>query len=119
MPAARYSEYLGYAPVVRAAMICQCSSAARWETDSGGIPPSGWGIPKGWNPLRPKTLACLNAEFKNGSVQMTIVGIPLFSRAMASCTLHAVQDPQSAMQVTTKSHCEARSSMISSAAGRE
>ena len=63
--------------------------------------------------------ACLNAEFKNGSVQMTIVGIPLFSRAMASCTLHAVQDPQSAMQVTTKSHCEARSSMISSAAGRE
>jgi hypothetical protein len=50
---------------------------------------------------------------------MTIVGIPLFSRAMASCTLHAVQDPQSAMQVTTKSHCEARSSMISSAAGRE
>ena len=76
-------------------------------------------MPRGWNPLRPKTLACRKAEFRNGSVQMTNVGIPLFSSAMASCTLHAVQDPQSAMQVTTKSHWEARSSMISSAAGRE
>ena len=40
---------------------------------------------------------------------MTIVGTPLFSKAMASCTLHAVQDPQSAMQVTTKSHLAAKS----------
>ncbi len=61
-------------------------------------------MPKGWNPLRPKKLACRYAAFKKGSVQMTIVGMPLFSRAIASCTLHAVQDPQSAMQVTTKSH---------------
>ena len=73
----------------------------------------------GWNPLRPKTLAWRKAEFKNGSVQITIVGIPLFSRAIASCTLHAVHDPQSAMAVTTKSHLEANSSTMSSAAGLE
>jgi hypothetical protein len=54
-----------------------------------------------------------------GAVQTTSVGIPRFSRAIASCIQHAVQDPQSAMAVTTKSHRAARVSTMSSAAGRE
>ena len=54
-----------------------------------------------------------------GSVQITTVGIPRFSRVIASCTLHAVQDPQSAMAVTTKSHWSARVWMMSSLAGLE
>ncbi len=54
-----------------------------------------------------------------GAVQTTTVGMPRFSRVIASCTLHAVQDPQSAMAVTTKSQSWARASMMSSAAGLE
>ena len=59
------------------------------------------------------------AESKNGSVQTTTVGMPRFSRVIASCILHAVQEPQSAIAVTTKSHRSESSLMISSAAGRE
>ncbi len=59
------------------------------------------------------------AEFTKGSVQITTVGIPRFSRDMASCTLHEVQDPQSAMAVTTKSHRSDNRSTISAAAGLE
>ncbi len=55
----------------------------------------------------------------NGPVQITTVGIPRFSRVIASCTLHEVQEPQSAMAVTTKSHRAARVSMTLSAAGLE
>ena len=67
----------------------------------------------------PKVLAWTNAEFRKGSVQITTVGTPRFSRAIESCTLHEVQDPQSAIAVTTKSHRSASLSMMSSAAGLE
>ena len=43
------------------------------------------------------------AELTKGSVQITTVGIPRFSRDMASCTLHDVQDPQSASASMTAS----------------
>jgi hypothetical protein len=52
-------------------------------------------------------------------VHTTTVGIPRFSSAIASCTLHAVQEPQSAMAVTTKSHRLARVSMMPFTAGLE
>jgi hypothetical protein len=52
-------------------------------------------------------------------VHTTTVGTPRFSKVMASCTLHDVQDPQSAMAVTTKSHLSARASITPSAAGLE
>lgn len=100
-------------------MACCSNSAALRATISEVIPPKGWGIPSGLKPFRPKVRAWVWAEFRNGTVQITTVGIPLFSKAMASCIQHAVQDPQSAMAVTTKSHLEASSSMMSSAAGLE
>ena len=73
----------------------------------------------GWNPSRPSIRAWRWAESMNGPVQTTTVGIPRFSRFIASCTLHEVQDPQSAMAVTTKSHLAARESIMLSEAGRE
>ena len=76
-------------------------------------------MPTGWNPPRPKVRAWMWAEFKKGWVQITTVGMPRFSSVMASCKLHEVQEPQSAMAVTTKSHRAARDSMMSVAAGRE
>ena len=76
-------------------------------------------MPNGLKSFRPKVRAWIAAELRKGVVQITTVGIPRFSSAMASCILHAVQDPQSAMAVTTKSHRVANSPMMSSAAGRE
>ena len=73
----------------------------------------------GWNLGLPKVRAWRRAELVKGSVQITTVGIPRFSRVIASCTLHAVQDPQSAMAVTTKSHWLDRTAMMSSLAGLE
>ena len=73
----------------------------------------------GWKPGRPKALDWANAEFVKGAVQITTVGMPRFSKVMASCTLHAVHDPQSAIAVTTKSHRSLSASTTSSAAGRE
>ena len=59
------------------------------------------------------------AEFRKGPVQITTVGTPRFSRDMASCTLHDVQEPQSAMAVATKSHLSDKASTMLSAAGLE
>ena len=73
----------------------------------------------GWKPSLPKARECTKAESMKGPVQITTVGIPRFSRVIASCTLHAVQDPQSAMAVTTKSQRSARVLITSSAAGLE
>lgn len=55
----------------------------------------------------------------NGSVHMTAVGMPRFSRVMPSCTLHDEHDPQSPDEVITTSHCSTSSSMISSGQGRD
>ena len=88
-------------------------------TVSRGSGPSGWGIDMGWKPGRPKALDWANAEFVKGAVHITTVGMPRFSKVMASCTLHAVHDPQSAIAVTTKSHRSLSASTTSSAAGRE
>ena len=55
----------------------------------------------------------------NGSVQITAVGTPSFSRVIPSCTLHDEQDPQSPDEVMTTSHCSTSSSMICSGQGRE
>ena len=63
--------------------------------------------------------AWILAESKKGPVQITTVGMPRFSRDMASCTLHDVQEPQSAMAVTTKSHLSDKASTMLSAAGLE
>ena len=73
----------------------------------------------GWKPGRPKALDWAKAELVKGVVHITTVGIPRFSNVIASCTLHAVQDPQSAMAVTTKSQRSLKASTTSSAAGRE
>lgn len=94
-------------------------AVARSRTCSGLRPPRGWGMATGLKLEAPKVLAWRRAEFMKGSVQTTMVGIPPFSRVMASCTLHAVQDPQSAIAVTTKSHLAARVFIISWAAGLE
>ena len=104
---------------VSAATICPSASEARCITPSGFSPPKGWGMTTGWNPSRPSIRAWRCAESMNGPVQITTVGIPRFSRVIASCTLHEVQEPQSAMAVTTKSHRVARVSMTLSAAGLE
>ena len=53
-----------------------------------------------------------------GSVQITAVGMPFFSRVIPSCTLHDEQEPQSPDDVITTSHFSAISSMISSGQGR-
>ena len=92
---------------------------ARSLTRSHFSPPRGWGMGTGWKLGLPKVLAWRSAESRKGSVQTTTVGIPRFSRAIASCTLHAVQEPQSAMAVTTKSHRPARVSMMPFTAGLE
>lgn len=92
---------------------------ARSLTRSRFSPPRGWGMGTGWKLDLPKVLAWRSAESKNGSVHTTTVGIPRFSSAIASCILHAVQEPQSAMAVTTKSHRPARVSMTPFAAGLE
>ena len=55
----------------------------------------------------------------NGSVQMTAVGRPAFSRVIPSCTLHDEQDPQSPFPVITTSQLEARSSTMSVGQGLE
>ena len=68
---------------------------------------------------RPNIWEWAVAEFTKGSVHITTVGIPLFSRDMASCILHEVQDPQSAIAVTTKSHRSDNRSTISAEAGLE
>ena len=73
----------------------------------------------GWNAGLPKVRAWRRAESIKGWVQITTEGTPRFSRVITSCTLHAVQDPQSAMAVTTKSHRSESWSIISVAAGRE
>ncbi len=73
----------------------------------------------GWKPVLPNVLEWMSAELMKGLVQTTTVGMPRFSRAIASCIQHAVQEPQSAMAVTTKSHRSVRRSMTSSAAGLE
>ena len=83
------------------------------------MPPRGWGISIGWKVGLPKARAWNNAELVKGWVHITRVGKPLFSKVIASCTLHAVHDPQSAMAVTTKSQRSARLSTMSVAAGRE
>ncbi len=70
-------------------------------------------------PGMPSAAARAWAARVNALVITLTDGTPLDSVITASLRPHAVQDPQSAMQVTTKSHWEARSSMISSAAGRE
>ena len=93
--------------------------AARWMTVSRCKGPSGWGMDTGWKLGRPKARDWARAELVKGAVHITMVGMPRFSKVIASCTLHAVQDPQSAMAVTTKSHLSLRASTTSSAAGRE
>ena len=76
-------------------------------------------MPTGLKPSRPKVRACTAAEFKKGLVQRTTVGMPVASKVIASCIQHEVQEPQSAIAVTTKSHSDANESMISSEAGLE
>ncbi len=46
-------------------------------------------------------LAIALAVFWNLSVHMVAEGIPAFSTWMPSCTLHALQDPQSPMATIT------------------
>lgn len=53
-----------------------------------------------------------------GSVHMTAVGMPFFSRVIPSCTLHDEQEPQSPDEVITTSHFSTISSMMSSGQGR-
>ena len=100
-------------------MISSTIDAARSVTTSGVSPPRGCGIPTGLKPSLPKVRACTAAEFKKGLVQSTTGGIPFPSKVIASCIQHEVQDPQSAIAVTTKSHSDANDSIISSEAGLE
>ena len=55
----------------------------------------------------------------NRSVQMVAEGMPAFSTWIPSCTLHALQDPQSPMAMITESHSCASSLMACGSAARE
>jgi len=55
----------------------------------------------------------------NGSVHITAVGTPIFSRVIPSCTLHDEHEPQSPDAVITTSHCSTSSLNISSGQGRD
>ena len=57
----------------------------------------------------PHILAIPRAVGMNRSVQMVADGIPAFSTWIPSCTLHALQDPQSPMAMTTASQDAANS----------
>ena len=100
-------------------MTCSSAAKARFLMLAESRPPKGWGMLIGWKSGCPKVRDWISAESMKGEVQITTVGTPRFSRLMASCTLHAVQEPQSAIAVITKSHLSARESTMSVAAGRE
>jgi len=55
----------------------------------------------------------------NGSVHITAVGRPCFSKVMPSCTLHDEQDPQSPEDVIIRSHLSAKFSRRSVGQGFE
>ena len=54
--------------------------------------------------LKPNTCDSARASGANSSLHMSAVGMPAASSAIASWTLHDVQDPQSAIARTTASH---------------
>jgi hypothetical protein len=58
-----------------------------------------------------------SALVRKGSVQMTAVGTPIFSRVIPSCILHDEQDPQSPEAVITTSHRSTSSWKMSSGQG--
>ena len=55
------------------------------------------------NELKPNTCDSARANGANSSLHSSAVGTPAASSAIASWTLHDVQDPQSAMASTTAS----------------
>ncbi len=55
----------------------------------------------------------------NRSVHMVAEGIPAFSTWIPSCTLHALQEPQSPMAMITESHSWANSAMAFGSVGRD
>ena len=54
-----------------------------------------------------------------GSVHITAAGTPIFSREIASCTLHDEHEPQSPDAVITRSQVSLNSSRISVGHSRE
>ena len=65
----------------------------------------------------PPSFAIASALVMNGSVQITAVGTPIFSRVIPSCTLHDEQDPQSPEAVITASQRSTSSCRMSSGQG--
>ena len=67
----------------------------------------------------PHILAIPWAVGTNRSVQMVADGMPAFSTWIPSCTLHALQEPQSPMAMITESHSWASSATALGSAGRD
>ena len=82
-----------------AACMALCRSA------SGSRLPRGCGRTTNGYPGMPRMLDIALPLEINGSVHITAVGIPRFSRVIPSCTLHDEQEPQSPDEVITTSHC--------------
>ncbi|MEE2884216.1 MAG: hypothetical protein VX701_00775 [Chloroflexota bacterium] len=66
--------------------------------------PNGCGTTTNGNSGIPPSDDIALALDTNGSVHITAVGMPSFSRVMPSCTLHDEQEPQSPEAVITTSH---------------
>ena len=67
----------------------------------------------------PKAAACIRPPARKSAVQTVTVGMPCFSSAMASCTLHEMHEPQAPMAVITQSQVLLNSSMSDGGARRE
>ncbi len=65
-------------------------------------PPSGCLIITMGNKGIPWDCACNSPNVTNASVQMVIVGIPLFSSSIESWILHDVHEPQSPIALITR-----------------
>jgi hypothetical protein len=80
---------------------------------------NGWAITTDSSPDMPSASRCVSASSTNSVVTIIAAGRPFASSITESCIQHDVQDPQSAMAVTTMSLLAAISAISSGAAFSE
>ncbi|MNC88566.1 hypothetical protein D3C83_43930 [compost metagenome] len=96
--------------------ICGSACSIRCPISSSVSELKGCAITTGSKPAMPSASRCVCASSTNSAVAIIAVGRPFASSITESCIQHDVQDPQSAMAVSTMSLLAAISSINSGAA---
>src|SRR5262245_28606305 len=96
---------LAHARVTAFSTDSMASSALR-ITSSSWMPPSGWGTSASGRSAMPRLAASRRASASNSNVPMVAVGTPRCSSMIEPWILHDVQDPQSALPTSARSHWE-------------